>query len=59
MLDFVTDNWPAILAGLWALDRLADIVARLTPTKKDDAVVAKFHWALEKLASLGLKPKAR
>lgn len=57
MLDWLTTHWPEVLAALWALDRLADVVARLTPTKKDDALVAKFHWLLEKAASLGLKPK--
>jgi hypothetical protein len=59
VMDFLTANWPLLLAGLWAVDRLADVVARLTPNKTDDAWVAKFHWLLEKAASLGIKPAAK
>jgi hypothetical protein len=58
-MEWLTQNWPLLLAGLWALDRLADTVARLTPNKTDDALSAKFHWLLEKAASLGLKPSSK
>jgi hypothetical protein len=58
-MEWLSANWPLLLAGLWAVDRLADVVARLTPNKTDDAWVARFHGLLEKLASLGIKPSAK
>ena len=59
MLDFLSANWPLLLAGLWAARALADVVARLTPNKTDDAWVARATGWLEKLASLGLKPSSK
>lgn len=56
MMSWLMENWPLLIAALWAAERLANIVARLTPSEKDDALVAKARGWLEKLASLGLKP---
>lgn len=55
-MNWLMTNWPILISGLWALERLANVIARLTPNKTDDALVAKAEAGLEKLASLGLKP---
>lgn len=56
-MSFVVDHAADLLAVLGAAGVLAGLVARLTPNKKDDAVVAKVQAVLERLASLLLKPK--
>lgn len=48
MIQFVSDHWVEIVAAAGAFIFFADRVARLTPTKSDDKVVA----ALYKLASI-------
>lgn len=35
MLDFIKENWVALLFGLLGF---TEIVVRLTPTKKDDSI---------------------
>jgi hypothetical protein len=52
IVTFVQDNWAAILAAAVAIERAVYYVAKLTPTKADDAFVAKVETAL---ASLGVK----
>lgn len=58
-MNWLMANWPLLLAGLWAVERVADVVARLTPNKTDDEWVARAHGWLEKLASLGFKPASK
>ena len=55
-MEWLMNNWPVMIAGLWGVWQLGNAIARLTPNKTDDAWAAKAHGWLEKLASLGLKP---
>lgn len=52
IVTFVQENWAAILAATVAVERAVYYVAKLTPTKTDDAFVAKVEAAL---TSLGVK----
>lgn len=36
MLEFITEHWVALLFGLLGF---AEVVTRLTPTKKDDTIL--------------------
>ncbi len=38
-IKFVTDNWVAIVAGLWAFEQFLRIIAPMTPWKADDNIV--------------------
>lgn len=40
-MDYVVDNFETIAAGFGALVALATVVTKLTPTKVDDAFLAK------------------
>lgn len=40
-MDYVVENFEHIAAGFGALVALASVVTKLTPTKKDDAFLAK------------------
>lgn len=46
MLDFLTANWAAIVAVVTAVFVAADKIVALTPSKTDDAFVAKVESAL-------------
>jgi hypothetical protein len=59
VLAFVTAHAVDLFAVLGAASVLAGLVARLTPNKTDDAVVAKVQAALESLGSLFLKPASK
>lgn len=37
-MEWLTNNWLDIVAGLWAFDQLLKIIAKLTPTKIDDNI---------------------
>lgn len=49
MLEFLTQNWPGILAALTALFVAADRIVKLTPSTADDDFVAKVENALSTL----------
>jgi hypothetical protein len=53
MIDFIPD-W---IEALLALHGLAILIVNLTPTPKDNAIVAKAYKVLEWLA--GIFPKAK
>jgi len=46
-LSFINDNREALLAAFVALNAFAAIVAKLTPNKKDDELVAKVSKVLD------------
>ena len=46
-IKFVTENYTEILAAAGALVTAATLITALTPTPKDDAVVAKVRKVLE------------
>ena len=41
-MDWIVENWAEILALLGALGAVATIVCRMTPSPKDDELVAKI-----------------
>lgn len=55
MVEFITENWESILALLAALHALAVAIVNLTPTPKDDEVLAKVYRVVEVLAGLFTK----
>jgi hypothetical protein len=58
MIQFITDNWGGIFTAILAAHGLALAIVNLTPTPKDDAVVAKVYKGIEFLAGLfGKKAK--
>ena len=52
MFDWIATNWEGIAATAAALHVLAVAIVNLTPTPKDDAVVAKFYSVIEKIAGI-------
>lgn len=54
-MDFITENWEEILAVLAALHGLAIAIVNLTPTPKDDEILAKIYRVVEILAGICTK----
>jgi hypothetical protein len=46
MIDWITSNWTGICATIAATVALAHAVVLLTPTKKDDEILAKIDGVL-------------
>lgn len=55
VIGFVTANWDVILQGALAAVGLASVIVKLTPTPKDDSILAVIVGMLSKVA---LNPKA-
>ena len=54
MIQWITDNWGAICATVTATVLLAEKVVALTPSKSDDAILARIE---EVLTSFGIEKK--
>lgn len=57
-MEFITlimANLPEIIAALFAIHAAALAIVNLTPTPKDDAVVAKYYRVIEILAGIVTK----
>jgi len=52
MIDWLTQNWQTLTAGVGAVVILARIAVKLTPTPADDTILAKVVYALK---AIGLK----
>lgn len=52
MIEFLQNNWQTITAGAGAVVMVSRIIVRLTPTPKDDTVLARI---VDFLKALGLK----
>ena len=50
---------PEIIAALFAIHAAAVAVVNLTPTPKDDAIVAKYYKVIEFLAGIMTKTAKR
>lgn len=59
VLSYLSDHAALLLGALVAANVAAATIARLTPTPKDDAIVARIQSALERLGSLFVKPGSR
>lgn len=53
-MEYIIQNWDTILTAVLALVGAASVIAKLTPTPKDDAVLAKVKSVVEAIA---LNPK--
>lgn len=53
-MNYVIENWDAIVVALLAVVGAASVIAKLTPTTKDDEIVAKIKAVLDVIA---LNPK--
>jgi len=51
-MEWLTQNWQTLTAGVGAVVILARIVVKLTPTPADDTILAKI---VDVLKSIGLK----
>lgn len=51
-MTFITENWEALVAVLVALHGLAIAIVNLTPTPKDDEVLAKVYKVVEGFAGI-------
>lgn len=51
-MNFITENWEAFLAVMAALHGLAIAIVNLTPTPKDDEILAKIYRVVEILAGI-------
>lgn len=51
-MSFITENWETFLAVLAALHGLAVAIVNLTPTPKDDEILAKIYRVVEILAGI-------
>ena len=49
-MDWLMNNWDTILAAFGAFVTFASVVVKLTPTKKDDELLAKLIKILEPLS---------
>ena len=49
-MNYIQENWEAILGILTAAVALASAVAALTPTPKDDGIVKKLYKLIDLLA---------
>ena len=50
VIGFVTANWDVILQGALAAVGLASVIVKLTPTPKDDSILAVVIGILAKVA---------
>jgi len=57
IITFVTANWVDIVQGVLAVVGAASVIVKLTPTPKDDAILAVVINVLSKIA-LNPKPPA-
>ena len=53
MIDFIKTHWAEIGFIVLGLVRVAEAIAELTPSEKDDAVVAKIATVVRNFFSLG------
>lgn len=51
-MEWIVENWEGIGASLIALHALAVAVVNLTPTPKDDEILAKIYKVVEVFAGL-------
>ncbi len=54
-MDWAFSNWAQVCEALLALYGLVAIVVKLTPTKKDDEILATLQPALDKLEAVTKK----
>jgi hypothetical protein len=51
-MNFIIENWDAFLTVLAAMHGLAVAIVNLTPTPKDDEIIAKIYKVVEVLAGI-------
>jgi predicted metal-dependent phosphoesterase TrpH len=55
VITYVTTNWDGIFAAILAVHAAAVAIVNLTPTPKDDAILAKVYGVIEIAAGLFTK----
>lgn len=56
-MEWIQENWTSILAIWGALVTLATVVTKITPTQKDDAVLAKVLKVVQLFSTTKKQPK--
>lgn len=51
-MEWLTQNWQTLTAGIGAVVMLARVIVKITPTPRDDSILAKI---VDVLKSIGLK----
>ena len=54
-MSWLTENWISIVAGIGSIVTGASIIAKLTPSTHDDAVIAKLLKVIQWLSINGMK----
>ena len=54
MIQYITNHYVEILAIIGTVLTLANLIARLTPTKKDDTIIEIIRRKFESLSNLFL-----
>lgn len=55
MVSWIINHAVEIFAAIYALEKAATIIVKLTPTPKDDTILAVVHKWIEKAASFLVK----
>ena len=55
MTEWLSDNWPSVVAAALAIHAAAVAVVNLTPTPKDNEFVSKVYGWVEKFAGIFTK----
>lgn len=58
-IEYALQNWEVILGSVGVLVATANSIARLTPTRKDDAFVEKLRRVLEYIGTLGIPDRVQ
>lgn len=56
-MEWIQENWTLILAVWGGIVTLATAITKLTPTKKDDAILTKVLSVVELFSTAKSKPK--
>ena len=51
-MNWITENWIDVCAAYFALQQLAKIIVKLTPSSKDDEILAKITGFIESIILL-------
>lgn len=54
VISFLSENYVEIFAAIGALLTFANVVAKLTPTQKDDNIIEKIRKFFDKMSDLFL-----
>lgn len=54
MIEFITSNWEGVVAVITSVVTLASAIAALTPTPKDNKIIATIYKFLVEIPALNI-----